>query len=222
MAVAACFLTTIGLAACESQRPLYLVKDRAEYYGSIGKYDEAAQNWEEYVERRPNDPAAHYKLGEAYIALNQPKKAREHMSLAVDVDPNNEQYLDGLADAYFRAGEYQQLSAYLNRLTIERGTLRDYLRLGIYSTKIGNADEALTALRTAARLDRGINLAPQMALANFYATVGDRKNLVSRLAMCYYLAPQNDEVLRMIREAGEIPGPTFGVRPEEADLPAGQ
>ena len=80
---------------------------------------------------------------------------------------------------------------------------------------MGNADEAQQALLTAAKLDAGKTINPQRALADFYGSVGDRERQVRRLRMAYHIEPANAELLREIRRVGEIPGPSFGIPPEE-------
>ena len=111
--------------------------------------------------------------------------------------------------------EKDALTALLSRNASERGRVSDYIRLGTYSAKMGNADEAQQALLTAAKIDGGKNIWPQRALADFYGSVGDIERQVKRLRMAYAIDPNNRETLDEIRRIGEIPGPTFALTPTE-------
>jgi predicted TPR repeat methyltransferase len=115
----------------------------------------------------------------------------------------------------FAANEREALTALLNRAAAERGRVSDYIRLGTYAAQMGNVDEAQQALITAAKLDAGATVRPQLALADFYGSIGATDKQVRRLRMAYAIEPANDDLLKKIREAGEIPGPTFGIAPDD-------
>ena len=89
------------------------------------------------------------------------------------------------------------------------------LRLGQFASRVGHADEALTALKTAARLDAGKSVEPQLALASFYGSVNDKPNEIRRLRMASWIAPANIQAAARLRALGEIPGPSQAIQPEE-------
>lgn len=206
---------TAGLAGCADQRPVWKIRADADLAYESKKYEAALADYQSYVDIKPNDPSGQHALGRTYLALQQPKPAREHLQIAYDVVPNNAQYIESYAEALYESKEPESLMTFLTRVAGERGTVDDYLRLGRYAGKIGHADEALVALTTAARLDQGRTLEPQLALADFYRSVNDRPNQVRRLRNAMYLAPGDEGVLQRVRDVGEIPGPSFMLRPEE-------
>jgi tetratricopeptide (TPR) repeat protein len=202
---------------CASQRPLVVVRQDADRAYEQKNYDQALNDYAEYVDRRPHDAQAQYDLGKTLLVLNKPVEAREHMSVARDLDPRNDTYLDGYADALVQAGEYQELSGLLRTQAETSGRIEDYIRWGKYAAKAGDVDEAERALKTAAKLDRGRTKAPQLALADFYTSVGDKASAFKRLRMALYLAPKDQAIYDKIRALGEIPGPSISMPPEEVE-----
>jgi hypothetical protein len=81
---------------------------------------------------------------------------------------------------------------------------------------MGDADGAEHALLTAAKIDGGKTAAPQIALADFYRSIGDKKAEIVRLRNALYLDPKNPEIPKRLRELGEIPGPSLAMPPEES------
>ena len=214
----AVFCTAALASGCgTTQRPLPKVLDDARHAYEFAQYDRAATDYREYIDRRPDTAEVRFELSRAYMLLGRPKQAREQLSVAHDVSPTNERYADALAEAYYQAGEIEPLLGFLSRRATERGNVEDFLRLGVYSAGVGHADEALAALTTAARLDRGRTIRPQLALADFYASVADRANELRRLCMALWLEPQNQVLWARIRAMGEVPGPALAIQPEERD-----
>lgn len=208
-----------ALGGCADQRPVWKIRADADLAYEAKKYEAALADYQSYVDIKPNDPSGQHALGRTYLALNQPKPAREHLQIAYDVVPGNDEYIESYAQALYESKEPESLMTFLTRVSAERGNVGDFLRLGRYAGKIGHADEALQALTTAARLDQGKSLDPQLALADFYRSVNDRPNQIKRLRNCLYLAPGDEGVIQRIREVGEIPGPSFMARPEEMPPP---
>jgi uncharacterized protein HemY len=98
----------------------------------------------------------------------------------------------------------------------DRGLPPDYLRLGRFMNRMGQADDAENAFRTAAKIDEGKSASIQKELADFYGERGDKANQVRRLRMALYLDPQSPQLNDEVRRLGEIPGPSFWLPPAEA------
>jgi hypothetical protein len=64
-------------------------------------------------------------------------------------------------------------------------------------------------------VDGGKSAVPQLGLAKLYLKVGDKERARKRIAMAYYCDPTNSEVNQLVRQMNEIPGPTYGMVPEE-------
>jgi tetratricopeptide (TPR) repeat protein len=222
-------LALLSVPGCSNQRPLAIVKENAEFAAQHGRFDVAKTDYEEYIRRKPEDVDVRFQYAKALIAAGEPKPAIDHLNTCLDVFPLNDDYLDALAQAMYAAGERDALSTLLARNTSERGRVTDFLRQGAYLSKIGNADEAQQAFKTAAKLDAGRTVAPQRALADFYGSLGDRPKQVRHLRMAYYIQPENVETIKEIRRVGEIPGPSFALVPDDwtpasrsADVPNDQ
>jgi len=207
-------LSISGLVGCSNERPLHTVKADGEWAFEHGDYDKAKNDFSEYVRRRPEAVEVRYQLAKAHLSSNEPKHAIEQLNIALDVEPLNDSFLDSQAEAMFKAGDRDALSTLLARNAAERGRVSDYLRQGVYSARMGNADEAQQAFQTAAKLDNGRSVTPQRALADFYGSVGDRKMQLKHLRMAYSIDPNNETTNKEIRRMGEVPGPSFALTPE--------
>ncbi len=203
------------LLGCAKTRPMHIVLRDADSAYQREDFASAKTDYSEYVTRRPEEVQVRYKLGKTLIATGEPRAAIEHLNICTDVSPLNDDYLDAQAQAMFDAGEKEQLQAILARAASERGRVTDYLRQGRYAVKLGNLDEAQQAFLTASKLDQGQSWKVQRELADFYGSVGDRPRQVRRLRMAYFLNPENEPLLAEIRRLGEVPGPSFGMAPEE-------
>lgn len=209
------------LAGCSGQRPLHMVKADAQRHAQYARYEQAQADYEYYLERRPDAVEVRAELARVYLALNQPGKAMQQMQIATDVMPLNDEFLDLQAEAIYQAGDRDALISTLSRLASERQRPIDYLRLGTYQARLGNADEAEHALLLAARMDGGRSLRYQKALADFYGELGDSQRQLGRLRNCLYLAPEDAVLHAEIRGLGEVPGPAFARPPVEMRADAG-
>ena len=218
LAVTALFVSAL-LAGCGGQRPLHIVKREGDAAYKAGDYTKAQAEYAEYIRRKPETHQLRYDLAKAYIADGRARSAIEELTIALDVAPLNDDYLDLQARAMFEADERDALTTLLRRSASERGRVSDFIRLGTYSAKLGNADEAKESLLTAAKIDGGKTLAPQLALADFYGSVGDKASRTRRLRMAYFIDPGNENTIRQLVELGEQPRPGLGLKPEEYALP---
>lgn len=210
-------LTLVSAAAiiggC-AQRPLPLIRELGDKAYSRGEYETARAEYKEYVERRPGEAEVQLMYARTLLALNEPAKAVEHASIAFDQLPQSEQAMETKAQALFEAGRTDEMHQFLRGLADGRGQVGDFIRLGRYTARMGDADGAEHALKTAAKLDAGKTLAPQMALADFYTSIGDAASAKRRLRMALYIDPANPEVSQRLRDMGEIPGPSLALPPE--------
>lgn len=203
------------LTACNTQRPLHILHNDAQIAAKARDYEKSRADYEEFLNRRPDDPEIRYELSQVCMGQEDFKEAVRQLTIATDVKPLNDKYMDGLAEAIFRSGDRDALTNLLTRLARERGGVNDFIRLGVYSAKLGNPDEAQQALLTAARLDQGMNVRPQLALSEFYGSIGDRAKEVDRLRMAYYIEQGNPDVIRRAHELGVTLGPSFFRVPAE-------
>jgi tetratricopeptide (TPR) repeat protein len=204
-----------ALAGCSPNKPLPVLREHGESAYASGNYAEAVKNYEEFVGRKPGDAAVECEYAKALIKNGQASKAIEHAQIAYDQQPNSEEYGDTLAEAYMASGRTDELFKFLRGNTEGRGTVSDYIRLGKFMARQGDADGAELALVTAARLDQGRNIGPQVALADFYKSINDKSSEKKRLRMALYLDPESKVIADRLRALGEIPGPSLRLRPDE-------
>ncbi len=216
LALASMLSSATLLGGCSSMRPLNVVRDTGDTYYRVGRWEEARENYQEFIDRKPSEPEVRYRLGMSLIELNKPGEAREQLRIACDVRPNEDRYLEGYAEALLRSNERDQLLTFLRTKTNDRGQVSDFIRLGKYAAKVGNVDEALTALKTAARIDRGQTYQPQLALSEFYGSIGEKEKQLDRLRMAFYRAPGNPQVLAAMEQLGQPADPAFGRVPTES------
>ncbi len=195
-----------------SSRAVYLSGERAY---AEGDYSLAAAEFEEYLDRVPGNPQVTQKLGESYLKLDRTAEARERLLVAYSMRPEDDEVFDSLCQGLFADQKFEELNRVLRQRAIDRGRMSDYLLLSQYSDKMGDADEAQRALLTAAKVDRGMSIQPQIELAKFYLRTGDRQRAVERLRMAYAIDPNDGEVLGLSAQLGEIIGPTWALTPAE-------
>jgi tetratricopeptide (TPR) repeat protein len=209
-----------ALAGCNTQRPLPTVWDQGERAFEKSDFQKAQQEFGEYVDRKPGEARAQLRMAQTLLELGRPVDAVEFAAIAYDLrpaPPRDEPYIETYALALFEAGRTQQLYTFLRTLTADRGLVSDYIRLGEYTSRLGDPDGAEHALLMAAKLDGGTTLRPQIALANFYMGIKDLSNAKRRLRMALFLEPGNAEIHEQLRSLGEIPGPSFAIVPEESN-----
>jgi len=210
-----CLVLAAFLTGC-AQRSLPAVRESGDRAFNKGDFASAAVDYKEYTERKPGEAAVQLQYAKTLLKLDEPVPAVEHASIAYDQHPTDEDYIETRAQALFEAKKTEELDRFLRGLCQGHGQPSDYIRLGRYSQKMGDADSAQTAFKTAARVDGGKSMAPQMALADFYRSINDKENEMQRLRMCYYLDPKDPKISQRIRDLGEIPGPSLALPPAEA------
>lgn len=217
---AALIVAGAGSWSCGSARPLSSVRASGNEYFYAQRYEAAEAEYREFVERKPSDARAHYDLARTLLALGRPAEAREKMVTAVHLEPRNGEYLDLLAEAMLRSNAEEDLRVFLDRQVADSETWQSVMRRGRYLGRLGDADEGERSLKRAARMNRGVDAAPQLALAEFYGSIGDEREQIRRLRMALGAEPRNQDVRARLRALGIVPGPTIELTPEERATPA--
>ncbi len=216
----ACGLVGVAtlLGGCSTTRPLPTIRADADHNFRIGQWDRAEADYAEILRRRPDDNEVRYRLGVSQLRAGKPTEAAANLGTALDVDPLNDAIVDAQAEALLAKGDKAALVDFVNRIASERGRVQDYLRVARYTEAVGTPDEAQLALITAAKIDGGRSFDVQWALAQFYQRRGDVQRHIQRLRMAAFLNPENPDLIKAIRDAGQVPGPTFALIPEEMRL----
>lgn len=217
LATGALLVGALTLSGCNTQRPLPRVWEMGDRAFDKADYNQARAEYGEYLERKPGEARVQHRMALTLLELGRAQEAVEWAVIAHDQRPGDEQFIETRARALFEARRNDELYAFLRLMTQDRGRVADYLRLGDYSSRLGDPDGAESAFLLAARLDGGKNLEPQIALADFYASINDMSNAKKRLRMALFIDPTNEILYHRLRAMGEIPGPSLAIVPAEAD-----
>lgn len=214
--VVALSLTVLAsMLAGGCQRSLLAVREAGDKHYARGEYQEAEADYLEYIERSPARPEVHQMLGNTYLAMGKTGLAREHLLLAQTLRIEDDKIFADTCEALFVDKKYDELNRLLRARTVDRGRMQDYLLLAKYAERQGDKDEAQRALLTAAKVDGGKSIEPQLELAKMYKDVGDKTRAVERARMAYFCDPKNGEVNKLLQDLGQVPGPALALPPSE-------
>lgn len=208
--LAACLFT-----GCNAQRPLAAYDAQGRREIAAGEFTSAEATYRKYVDRWPQSAQGHFGLGRALSAQGRHLGASQEFKLAHEIDSSNEEYFEAYCQSLLNADRHDELLSALRRRANGSKDGRDYQRLARFAEESGTAEEALDALLTWARVDRGRTVEPQLALADFYRRMGDSEKESMRLRSVLYIDPANREATDRLRERGEVTGETLAIQPPE-------
>lgn len=203
------------LAGCADKPALVNVREKGDYFVETKQDDRALGEYTEYLTRKPEDTEVRFKYANVLSRLGRKPEAREQFSLLVDITPTDERFIEGYTTSLYEAGATGELNAFLVRMTTQRGSVRDWIRMGEFTQKSGDLDGAKAAYQTAAKLDGGRTTGPWIAMADMYQSVNDKRNEKAMVERALFITPQDPPLMKRYRDLGGIPGPSAGVRPEE-------
>jgi predicted Zn-dependent protease len=216
----ASMMMVVGMTGGCAQRGLVAVRDSGDQHFKYGEYEAALADYKEYVDRRPGNAHVHEMMGNTYVKLGDTALGCEQLKLAHTLKLEDDEIFASLCEGLYADKKYDDLNRLLRERTIDRGRMQDWALLAKYSERLGDRDEAQRAWLTAAKVDGGKSVVPQLGLARLYKSVGDMGRARTRTAMAYYCDPTNGEVQALAKELGEVPGPMFGVPPLESRMTA--
>lgn len=184
---------------------------------ATGRYRDAVSYYGEYVHRRPQEAAVQYQLGRTYLAMGQGGAAREHLQVAYDLDPGNQDYIDALARAILQSGTRAEVLEFLEGAAEGNMTAQGFMTLGYYAREAGFIDEAEQAYQRAVQMSGDTSPEPHREMARFYRSIGDSRSELDQLRMAYAVDPADEATMVRLRELGEVPGPTYALEPATTD-----
>jgi Flp pilus assembly protein TadD len=209
-------LLLVTAAGCNTTREVVL-REQAERARTRGQMQSAQEKYEKLVEMNSTSAQYQYGLGATYLSTGELDKARIALEQARALAPNRRtltpNILDKLAETYYRQDDRRRLTDFLLQSAKERGTARAYLRQATYLRKLGDMDAARTAYRKAAIFAGERNPRPYLEMADFYQSIGDRKNAVKSLRYAHHIAPENRQVAQRLQAFGIEPGPQAAAEP---------
>jgi len=219
MCVPALALMGSMLVGCKARQVVSqsaeLTKLRAEANEAYaaGDFERASRAYSAYVDERPHSPWARHWLGRTYLNMDQADQAREQLTIAHDLEPENMEYAESLADSLLALNEPEALFGFLERLAAMDRSSAGQLRVAKYAERMGFMDEALIAYRKAVAIDGDSSPVSHRALADFYRRIGERSGEVTQLRKVLWFDSDDAAAVERLEELGEIVGPSFAVHP---------
>lgn len=166
-----------------------------------GRSQEALATAEAAHIARPNDPATHRMLAGYYVAAGDAGMARKFFDSGLELDPNNEPLMVGLAKLELAQGNQDQAEAIYRQL-LERvpGSLVAYRALAGLALQEGNQDKAVAVLEQARQANPGASW-PYTMLARQYLSAGKLQRALARAEEAYEINPDDPEVLTTLGTA---------------------
>ena len=200
-------------AGCQTDTPVHILRERADREFERNRYAEAADNYREIAERYPGDWRAQYKLGLALLETGELVEARNALEVAYTRQPNNLDVVDALAEVMYRQRDDEYLYSFLRQRAERTQSVRSYLRLAEYARALGDPDSAVVAVETAIEISDGQAVEPYIAAAELALELQNDELALRRLRQAYGIDPRNERVNELLRELGEVPGPTIALPP---------
>ncbi|MES2465277.1 MAG: tetratricopeptide repeat protein [Armatimonadota bacterium] len=123
------------------------------------KYSEAVEAFEAAIKRKPNDAAAHYGLGLAYIGPGQPagsedaRKAIAAFTKAVALDPKRADAWRERSVLYWSEKQYDKAISDTSKvIDLEPKEAQGYIRKAQFLAESGALEKAIATVQTATRL----------------------------------------------------------------------
>lgn len=205
----------LASGGCSNQRPVGMLQRDGDAAMRAGYPAEAIEPYGQWVDRQPHRAEAQHSLGMALYGAGRVSEAVAPLVVASDLEPASDEYFDDMARAMREAGREQSLIATLRASAAEKGRLVDWMRLGRNLMELGLMDEAHEALTTAATIDAGRTVEPQLALAELFRRLDRPQEELRRLRMAYAIDPRDERVLSGLRALDVVPGPSLALPPEE-------
>ena len=184
---------------------------RATQLQREGRLEEAIALYREAIEKNPNFAWYYHDLGEALIALGDPKEAIECYRKAVEISPESGLFNYGLAEVLNRDGKLNEaINFYKNAVTRGSGYHKFYCHFGKALAKQGNLNQAVAQYRKAIELNSK-NYHYHIELAQAFAKLQDWDNAIHYYRSANNLNPNalDSEFRDLLIE--ENPGSTFKV-----------
>jgi len=182
------------------------------------EYDLAERALLQAIAQRHTDWQAHWLLGRLYLKTARPLDAQLELERAHairDSRPHRDDIEDDIAEALLMQNDPEALTDFLGEASRSGGDVRDYVREGRYLTRIGDFDNAATAIDNAIADNQPPTAAPYLTQARLYETVGDPDRTVLALRRAYYYDPDNSDLVAWMERYSIVPGPTAGLPPAE-------
>jgi len=203
---------------CSTKKSLIQLRADGQHALDHQQFDQAQMAYHQVLEAKPEDTVANYGLGQAYLALGDPLRARTHLGIAYQQsshDPNLTFKIgQQLAESMAQSGDKQGMVLFLRDAAQSRGEVRDYILWGDMAAKYGDPDSAELAYRTAVRIERIPSVLPYWKLAMFYESIGKTEAATQCLRQAYWIEPDNRQVIDKLETYYPVVGPSLKIAPQ--------
>jgi tetratricopeptide (TPR) repeat protein len=167
-----------------------------------GDFDGALRLFKSAAEIAPDDPAAHYNIGQVYLRKKNEAKAEEAFRKVAELDPGHQEARLHLGNLYERQKRMEEaLEAFISAAQINPNSpggksaqAKIPLLQGILLAQRGKAEEALAAFRQALRISP--DPAPIFFnIAQVYLGQGDFENAEAALSRTLQVDPKHQGAL---------------------------
>ncbi len=194
------------IAAAVLLLPVTLLGDyiKGASYFAQGKYALAIKEYEEELRIDPAYVQGHYIVGLCYARLKNYDKAIESLKKAQSLDPKDFQISLALAQAYFEARKYPELSTALNAATMNARNPADLQKIKFLQAAAlfdqQDYDKALPELKTAVAADpKNESLQAQLGIAQLHLKNYD--DAIESLTRATKLNPEDAQAAVYLGEA---------------------
>lgn len=119
-------------------------------YEALGKFENAAQEFQKAVEMRPDYPEAHNNLGIVYDQMGRTEDALREYLLVLKTGPENTRVHNNLGILYEKKGEVDHaLREYQSAVKLDPGNVHAFTNLGLLYRKLNRPEDSLKAFRSA-------------------------------------------------------------------------
>ena len=146
-----------------------------------GNNDAAFDLLRHCLDINPDAAEAHYFIGQYYNALKDAETAMAHIQRAAELVPDNETYMETLAQAYIRQDNYADAIAVIEHLFDRHKDREDLLEMlfQLYQQE-GDYESAIDVLNRMEASD-GKNERLSMAKSEIYTRMGNKKAAVAEI-----------------------------------------
>ncbi len=100
---------------------------------AIENYDKAIVSLEKCLQKEPNNPEVHYQLGVNYLNLKNYTEAESAFQKAVDLEPKQRWYWNGLYDVYYQTKNFNKSIPIVEKLVTFDANMKEDL-VSLYMT----------------------------------------------------------------------------------------
>ena len=200
---------SFSLVGCSARVPARSLAERAHFNFWAQNWQLAQVEYAELVDRFPDNWEYQYKLGTSALHDNDLDTARQSLSIAETLRPQDRVIALNLAETMYRQDDRDALFNFLVDRAESTQKSDDWLVLARYSLDLDDPDMARLAIQEALVLDVSDSAAPYIVAAELSERLGDIDGALQSLKIAWTLEPENAQVQAMIRGLGEVPGPTM-------------